>query len=70
MSKSVEPDENIAHEIEKEFRADGDESSIWDAIDDIVRRVPEEVLSRLPADGAEQHDHYLYGSPKKAPHTP
>lgn len=23
-----------------------------------------------PADGAEQHDHYLYGTPKKHPESP
>lgn len=26
--------------------------------------VPEEVLEQLPSDGAEQHDHYIYGTPK------
>ena len=66
MSRSVEPDKT-AEEIEKEFRSDGDDRSIWDAIDDIMRHVPEEALTHLPADAAEQHDHYLYGSPKKAP---
>jgi len=39
--------------------------TLWDAIQDIVKDVPDEVWERLPTDGAEQHDHYLYGSPKK-----
>jgi len=26
--------------------------------------VPDEELERLPADGAEQLDHYLYGTPE------
>lgn len=39
--------------------------ALWDAIQDIVRDVPDEVWERLPTDGSEQHDHYLYGSPKK-----
>jgi hypothetical protein len=68
MTRSVEPDKN-AKRIKNEFRSDGDGESIWDAIDDIMRRVPEEVISRLPADGAEQHDHHLYGSPKKKSRT-
>ncbi|MDQ3745522.1 MAG: hypothetical protein M3444_14175 [Acidobacteriota bacterium] len=68
MAKSIEPDKT-AEEIEKEVRSDGDGKPIWDAIDDIMRRVPEEVLNHLPTDGAEQHDHYLYDSPRKAPHT-
>lgn len=36
--------------------------SIWDEIDEIMNGVPDEVLSRLPADGAERHDHYLRGA--------
>lgn len=58
---SAEPDET-AEAIEQE------RGSIWKAIDAIIRCVPEEVFERLPEDGAEQHDHYLYDSPKKAPH--
>jgi len=27
--------------------------------------VPDEVFATLPTDGAHQHDHYLYGTPKK-----
>ncbi len=29
------------------------------------RALPQETLDRLPADGASQHDHYLYGTPKR-----
>lgn len=66
MTRSVEPEKN-AEEIEGELPPGGDGRSIWDAIDDIMRRVPEEVLKRLPADGAEHHDQHLYGSPRKVP---
>jgi predicted DNA-binding antitoxin AbrB/MazE fold protein len=27
--------------------------------------LPPETLDRLPTDGASQHDHYLYGTPKR-----
>ena len=39
-------------------------TSIWDEIDAIIDTVPEEELAALPRDGAEYHDHYLYGAPK------
>ena len=26
----------------------------------------EEELNSIPVDGAEEHDHYLYGTPKKS----
>jgi hypothetical protein len=32
---------------------------------ELLADVPEEVLERLPTDGAAQHDHYLYGTPKR-----
>jgi len=28
--------------------------------------LPPETLDRLPADGASQHDHYIYGTPKRS----
>jgi predicted DNA-binding antitoxin AbrB/MazE fold protein len=31
----------------------------------LTRALPPETLDRLPADGASQHDHYIYGTPKR-----
>ncbi len=31
----------------------------------IPKDVPESELEKLPSDGAVNHDHYLYGAPKK-----
>jgi antitoxin component of MazEF toxin-antitoxin module len=30
-----------------------------------ARALPQETLDGLPADGASQHDHYIYGTPKR-----
>jgi hypothetical protein len=38
---------------------------IWDVIAERVQALPPEVLERLPEDGASQHDHYIYGLPKR-----
>lgn len=38
---------------------------IWEEILDLVKDVPPEELDKLPTDGAAQHDHYLYGTPKR-----
>jgi Arc/MetJ-type ribon-helix-helix transcriptional regulator len=40
------------------------ERPIWETINERMRKVPDEVFERLPRDGASEHDHYLYGSPK------
>jgi hypothetical protein len=38
---------------------------IWEVIYELMEDVPEEELEKLPTDGAREHDHYLYGSPKR-----
>jgi hypothetical protein len=38
---------------------------IWEVIAERVKEIPEEELDKIPHDGAENHDHYLYGAPKK-----
>jgi Arc/MetJ-type ribon-helix-helix transcriptional regulator len=42
-----------------------DYKPIWEIIDEIMADVPPEELAKLPIDGAEQHDHYIYGTPKR-----
>jgi hypothetical protein len=38
---------------------------IWEVAAELVAEIPEEDLARLPIDGAAQHDHYIYGTPKR-----
>ena len=33
-------------------------------IEELTADIPQEVLDTLPTDSAEQHDHYIYGTPK------
>lgn len=40
--------------------------SLLEKIQDRVSNLSDETLEKLPVDGAENLDHYLYGSPKKA----
>ena len=30
-----------------------------------MSRVPAEIMAAMPTDGASQHDHYIYGWPKR-----
>ena len=39
---------------------------LWEIAANLLQDVPQEVLDRLPTDGAAQHDHYIYGTPKRA----
>ncbi len=38
---------------------------IWEVAADLRASIPEEEWAKLPADGAEQHDDYIYGTPKR-----
>lgn len=44
----------------------GTQKPIWEVVDELRRSVPPEEFAKLPKDGAEQLDHYLYGSPKRS----
>jgi hypothetical protein len=39
---------------------------IWQRFQNAARSVPEEEPATLPPDGASEHDHYLYGIPKRS----
>ena len=32
---------------------------------DSMRDIPPEIMAAMPTDGASQHDHYIYGWPKR-----
>ena len=38
---------------------------IADVICENMQDVPPEIMAAMPQDGASQHDHYIYGWPKK-----
>lgn len=39
--------------------------TIWEKIRARAKNIPDDVWEKMPEDGSEQHDHYLYGVPKK-----
>ena len=38
---------------------------VWQMVLELMKDVPKEEIDNLPTDGSEEHDHYVYGSPKK-----
>jgi hypothetical protein len=55
----IEPVERIVLTEEEKKRP------IWELILDRAHKIPEEEMDRVPHDGSVNHDHYLYGAPKK-----
>jgi hypothetical protein len=39
---------------------------ISEIFEELSSQIPLEEWAELPRDGSEQHDHYLYGSPKRS----
>lgn len=42
-----------------------DGQTLWDMIQECAKDVPPEAWEEVPTDGALNHDHYLYGAPKR-----
>ncbi|WP_414581674.1 hypothetical protein [Scytonema sp. PCC 10023] len=43
----------------------GTDRPIWEIAQEITQDMTEEEIRQLRSDGAEQHDHYIYGIPKR-----
>jgi Arc/MetJ-type ribon-helix-helix transcriptional regulator len=52
-------------EAESPRAADLASKPIWEEILELTADVPDEEWEKLPPDLAEQHDHYIYGTPKR-----
>lgn len=39
--------------------------TLWEMWQPHLAKIPQEEFDRMPIDGSEQHDHYLYGTPKR-----
>lgn len=62
----VEPGVNLVAEVQDGRIILGPAApSLVEQIVARARALPQETLDRLPADGASQHDHYTYGTPKR-----
>ena len=40
---------------------------VWQMVEELLKEIPVDDQERMPTDGAEQHDHYIYGTPKRTP---
>jgi hypothetical protein len=49
-------------ELMKRKRSD---RPVWQMVEELLKDIPVADLERMPTDGAEQHDHYIYGTPKR-----
>jgi plasmid stability protein len=53
----------LVHDLEVSARPP--RRHISEIIRENMSRVPAEIMATLPKDGASEHDHYIYGLPKR-----
>lgn len=56
----ISTDDNV-----ESANTDRNSRPIWELFNEFTESLPPEAFEGLPVDGAAQHDHYLYGSPKR-----
>ncbi|MFT3743643.1 MAG: hypothetical protein QM785_05035 [Pyrinomonadaceae bacterium] len=52
-------EDRVSAQVDKNMRP------IWEVLTEMSAEIPEEMWAELPTDGSINHDHYLYGAPKK-----
>lgn len=57
--------EKVLKYVEEREVESRDSRPIWDVITEMSSSIPDEIWAELPSDGSINHDHYLYGAPKK-----
>lgn len=63
----VSPEECAQHLLRQALASDTERKPLAARIREIWADMPADIRAKLPADGASQHDHYIYGVPKKTP---
>jgi len=68
-ARGVSAEEYASQVLEADLNAAGESHSgfqhISEIIAGIVADLPNDETANLPRDGADEHDHYLYGSPRR-----
>ena len=67
-SLSVEQQQDVLKIVESKLKPHpigNDSRPIWEIITEMSSEIPDEMWDELPSDGSVNHDHYLYGAPKK-----
>lgn len=57
--------EEVLKLVETKIAANQKARPIWERIVEMSAEIPDEEWAKLPSDGSVNHDHYLYGAPKK-----
>ena len=65
MSLEAYADSVLRERVQAATESDSSNQPFWKTFTSRVHALPDEVFERLPKDGASEHDHYIYGTPKR-----
>jgi plasmid stability protein len=65
-SRGLSAEQYARQVLEQALASAGPRKPLAARIREIWADLPDEAREKLPADGASQHDHYIYGAPKRA----
>lgn len=57
--------EQVLRYVEDVLSRRNRKQTLGEKIQNLTAEVADEVWEKVPSDGSEQHDHYIYGTPKK-----
>ncbi len=57
--------EDVLRYVDKMLSSHANSQRLGEKLVDLVSDVSDEVWERIPDDGSEQHDHYIYGTSKR-----
>lgn len=60
-----EDQKEVLRIVEEKIAANSTAKPFWERMIEISSQIPDEEWAKLPSDGSVNHDHYLYGAPKK-----
>ena len=62
---SDEEQADVMRYVDHVLRRNERPATLGERLRQIVADIPDEVWNRVPSDGSEQHDHYIYGTRKR-----
>lgn len=65
LAQGVSAEQYAQQVLDRDLEETSDSEPFWKSFTRQMEAVPDGVFAHLPADGASEHDHYLYGSPKR-----
>ena len=67
QAQGVSTEQWLERLVEERLQIATEPEFFWKTFTRRMHALPAEAFEHLPTDGASEHDHYLYGSPKKNP---